>query len=84
MDILNLNQGGEQWLDLQGRNEWWIVDLNIFIYQCVTDQSKRQLRAILCHLNYHCVAFKSARQFMKTFTGRYEEKTLQIMHLESL
>ena len=38
-----------------------------------TRPPKSQFGAIFCHLNDHCVVFKSARQLWKISTGRYEK-----------
>ena len=50
-----------------------------------TRPPQSQSGAIFCHLNHHCVVFKSARQLFKKITKRYFTKnTLRIMHLEHL
>ena len=38
-----------------------------------TRPAQSQSGAIFFHLNDHCVVFKSARQFWKNVTGRYEK-----------
>ena len=46
--------------------------VNICISGC-TRPPQSQSGAIFFHLNDHCVVFKSARQFWKNVTGRYEK-----------
>ena len=56
-----------------------LPQLPVLLTQCVLSTSgctrppQSQSGAIFFHLNDHCVMFKSARQFWKNVTERYEK-----------